>query len=134
MCHTRHAANDYLAEHYNGGKILEDVFTVGFDPTDTGLINFEEVIYEGSYRIWQKALRDPAHYVDWILVKPSNSEDLVAQNVDLQSPVFLSQFTLVFQQTDGVLLYHRIAGLPMSDRPAPTPLNVEHPPCTTVAR
>jgi len=128
-CAPLRTANEYLAQHYNGGKILEDVFAVGFDPTDTGLIDFKDIIYEGSYQLWPQALRDPTHFVEWILVNPSNKVDLVARSINLKSPGFLSQFALVAQQTNGILLYHHLGGPPLPNRPAPPPLKLEHPPC-----
>lgn len=128
-CSPQQTTLEYLTEHYNGGKILTDVYAIGFDPTDSGSINFRDVIYEGSNPFWSQALRDPAHSVEWILVNPSNKVDLVAQHIDLKSPVFLSQFTLVAHQTNDILLYHRLGGPPLPNRPAPSPLKFEHVPC-----
>jgi hypothetical protein len=128
-CSPRHTTLDYLAEHYNGGKILTDVYAIGFDPTDSGSINFRDVVYEGSNLYWTQALRDPADSVDWILVNPSNKVDLVAQHIDLNSPTFLSQFALVSQQTNNIRLYHRLGGPPLPNRPTPAPLQFAHAPC-----
>ncbi|MBV9259419.1 MAG: hypothetical protein JO215_15490, partial [Ktedonobacteraceae bacterium] len=128
-CSPRHTTLDYLAEHYNGGRILTDVYAIGFDPTDSGFINFRDVVYEGSGSYWTQALRNPTQSVEWILVNPSNNVDLVAQHIDLNSPAFLSQFTLVARQTNNIRLYHRLGGPPLPDRPAPSPLHFEHAPC-----
>ncbi len=65
-CSPQHTTLDYLAEHYNGGRILTDVYAIGFDPTDLGIINFRDVVYEGSNPYWSQALRNPAHSVEWI--------------------------------------------------------------------
>ncbi|MBV9616984.1 MAG: hypothetical protein JO031_16135 [Ktedonobacteraceae bacterium] len=128
-CSPRHTTLDYLSEHYNGGRILTDVYAIGFDPTDSGFINFRDVVYEGSGSYWTQALRNPAQSVEWLLVNPSNNVDLVAQHIDLNSPAFLSQFTLVARQTNNIRLYHRLGGPPLPDRPAPSPLHFEHAPC-----
>ncbi len=128
-CSPRHTTLDYLTEHYNGGRILTDVYAIGYDPTDSGFINFKDVVYEGSSFYWSQALNDPAHSVEWILVNPSNKVDLVAQRIDLNNPTFLSQFALVAQQTNNIRLYHRLGGPPLPNRPALAPLQFEHVPC-----
>jgi cellulose synthase/poly-beta-1,6-N-acetylglucosamine synthase-like glycosyltransferase len=128
-CSPHHTTLDYLAEHYNGGRILTDVYAIGFDPTDAGSINFRDVVYEGSNPYWSQALRDPAHAVEWILVDPSSKVDLVAQHINVNSPAFLSQFALVAQQTNNIRLYHRLGGPPLPNRPAPVTLQFEHVPC-----
>ena len=128
-CSPQHTTLDYLTEHYNGGRILTDVYAIGFDPTDSGVINFRDVVYEGSNPYWAQALQDPAHSVEWICVNPSNKVDLVAQHINVKSPTFSSQFALVAQQTNDILLYHRLGGPPLPNRPAPAPLQFEHVPC-----
>ena len=50
-CHPQPVNTEYLKEHYNGGRILEEVFTTQVDPTEIG-INFKNFIYEGSGQIW----------------------------------------------------------------------------------
>lgn len=118
-CASPTAITDYLTEHYDGGRILEDVFTTQIDPA-TYQGDFKSIIYEGSDQLWLQALHDPVHSVEWILVDPTNKKDLVAQHVDLTSPVFLSQFTLVAGgQNETIVLYHRKGGLPLPTRPAP---------------
>ncbi len=109
-CRPQRVVNDYLAQHYNGGKILIDVYAMQFDPTDAG-INFHNVIYEGSYQIWQQTLQDPARFVQWVIVKQDSPVDLVAQHLNVKGAAFLSQFTLVVRQSDNIALYHR-KGLP----------------------
>ena len=108
-CYVQLGVANYLAEHYQGGRILEDVVTAGgeVDPT---LIrtNFKNIIYEGSGQLWTQALEYPASMVDWVITSTSNKQDLVAQHLDLRSPTFLSEFTLVAQQPDGLVLYHRM--------------------------
>jgi len=120
-CSSRSTITDYLTERYDGGRILEDVFIYRsqMDPA-TYQGNFKSIIYEGSGQLWLQALRDPVHSVEWILVDPTNKKDLVAAHVDMTSPVFLSQFTLVAGgQNESIRLYHRKGGAPLPTRPAP---------------
>jgi len=110
---------DYLAEHYDGGRILENVFTSQIDPA-TYQGDFKSILYEGSGPLWLQALHDPGHSVEWILVDPTNKKDVVAQHIDLTSRDFLSQFTLVAGQNESIRLYHRKGGAPLPTRPAPS--------------
>ena len=127
-CQPQKITVAYLAKHYNGGYILQDVFPVGFDASDAGL-DFHSVIYEGSNTIWLNALADPEHTVDWILVNPTNPLDLVAKNINLKSASFLASFVVVAKQSNGILLYHRINGIPLANRPAPVEYTYPHYAC-----
>ncbi len=127
-CSPQLIINRYLAEHYNGGKILQDVYAAQFDASAAG-IDFKNVIYEGSGRFWSQALQNPARSVDWIIIKPGNAIDLVAQRLK-EDPAFLSQFTLVVRQTDGILLYHQLGKPPLPTRPAPPMWEGAHYPCS----
>ena len=62
-CSPQLTINQYLAEHYNGGEILQDVYTAQFDASAAG-IDFRNVIYEGSGRFWSQALQNPESSVD----------------------------------------------------------------------
>jgi len=118
-CSSHSTITDYLTEHYDGGRILEDIFTTQIDAA-TYQGDFKSIIYQGSGQLWLQALHDPVHSVGWILVDPTNKKDLVAEHVDVTSPVFLSQFTLVAGgQNESIRLYHRKGGAPLPTRPAP---------------
>jgi hypothetical protein len=119
---------DYLIAHFNGGMILQDVYTTQFDVTEAGL-DFKNVIYEGSGPVWSHALQNPAQSAEWIVVKPDSSIDIVAQHINLHSTVFLSQFQLVVRQSNNVLLYHRLGEPPLPNHPVPPPLQLPHFPC-----
>ncbi len=119
---------DYLAEHYAGGEILQDIYTAKVDPAEFG-VDFKDIIYVGSAQLWLQALRDPVDSVEWIIVNPDNKNDLVAQHIDVKSPIFLSQFMLVARETDGLLLYYRRGDPPLPTRPAPPIWKDEHYPC-----
>src|SRR5207247_8553755 len=70
----------FLAQHYDSGKILQDVYASQFDVSDAG-IDFRNVIYEGSGQYWIKALQDPTSIVDWIVIRPSDPLDLVSKQL-----------------------------------------------------
>lgn len=105
-CEVPLAANKYLAQYYNGGKILEDNFASRVDGSDAGF-NFRDVIYEGSGDLWNSALHNPAAYVTWVVANLSSPADIVSQQIGLHSQAFLSQFTLVASDKSDILLYHR---------------------------
>ena len=116
-CGPKKIIVQYLAEHYNGGKILQDVYASQFDASDAG-INFDNVVYEGTAQYWAQALRQPESLVDWVVVTPQIAIDPVAQHLK-SDPAYLSHFTLVVRQSDGILLYHRVGEPPLPTRPAP---------------
>ena len=130
-CNVQLAVVEYLAEHYDGGKILQDIYTTKVDPAEFNS-DFRSILYEGSGQLWLQALHNPANSVEWILVNPDNKNDLVAQHIDVHSLNFLSQFTLVVRQINGILLYHRLGGPPLPARSVPPVWKGEHPPCLNV--
>jgi cellulose synthase/poly-beta-1,6-N-acetylglucosamine synthase-like glycosyltransferase len=118
----------YLAQHYAGGRILEDVNAFPINEADIGM-DLKDTIYEGSGELWKKALNDPAAVADWIIAQPRVKNDLIARTLDLQSPKFLSQFTFVLQEGDGLSLYHRNGRPPLPTRPLPPGFLDEHHLC-----
>ncbi|PYV90247.1 MAG: hypothetical protein DMG90_09615, partial [Acidobacteria bacterium] len=120
----------YLAQHYASGRILEDVNAFPVNEADIGEMDLKDTIYEGSGEVWKKALKNPASAVDWIIAQPRIKNDLIATHIDLNSPKFLSQFTLVVEQGDGLRLYHRIGRSPLPTRPAPSSLLTDHRLCS----
>jgi cellulose synthase/poly-beta-1,6-N-acetylglucosamine synthase-like glycosyltransferase len=104
-CHGTNQATLYLAAHYHQGRILADIHT--FEDFAEAGIDVEHVIYQSAGPLWQRTLKNPALWVDWVMMQPG---DEVAAVIDPNSPVFLAQFTLVAQDQD-VLLFHR-RGLP----------------------
>lgn len=130
-CDATHTMNIYLAQHYNGGKILEEVFSSPVDGSEANF-DFKNIVWEGSYKLWPQALADPASYVDWIIVNPTDPSDLIAQQVHLQSPQFQAQFTLVLQEPSGWRLYHKIGLPPLPTRPIPAYLLTQYRACDAV--
>src|SRR6266516_615368 len=131
---TEHMAF-YLAQHYAGGRILEDANASDINESEIG-IDLKNTIYEGSAELWKKALNDPASMVEWIIVSPDAPGDPIAKRIDLESPAFLSQFTLVVQEQDSIMygsyrlsLYHRHGRSPLPKRPIPASLLTDHRLC-----
>ncbi len=125
----------YLAQHYDGGRILEDANAFLVTESEAG-IDLKNTIYEGSTELWKKALNDPASMVEWIMVSPDAPNDPIAKHIDLESPAFLSQFTLLVQERDSIAysvyhlsLYHRNGRSPLPARPIPSSLLTDHRLC-----
>lgn len=115
----------YLAQHYNGGRILVDTFNSNFNEAETG-IDFKNIIYDGSGAYWDQGLRDPASVVDWVIAEPG---DLVSTHLDTKSPAFLQNFTLVV--SSGInFLYHKKGLPPLPTRTLPPGFLSEHRFCT----
>lgn len=94
-------------------------------------IDLKDTVYEGSGKLWKKALNKPASVVDWIIVPSNVQDDPIASHIDLESPAFLSQFTLVVQQPDilRLRLYHRTEHSPLLTRPIPSSLITDYQLC-----
>jgi cellulose synthase/poly-beta-1,6-N-acetylglucosamine synthase-like glycosyltransferase len=117
-CAPAHAITVYLAQYYTGGNILQDTYSTKIDQAEAGL-KLRYVIDPNSGPKWQAALHDPATNVDWIIMQPgtigslNDPPDLVAQHIQTQSPAFLSQFTLIMQESSGIRLYYKQAAGPL---------------------
>ena len=133
-CAEQHQINVYLAQHYNGGKILEDIYSSGIDGADAG-VDYQNFVNESSGKLWTASLQNPAAKVDWIILRPESlrrpddPHDLVAQSIALTSPAFLSQFSLVVQEPTGLELFHRNGLPPLPTHPIPAALPSEHSLC-----
>jgi hypothetical protein len=88
----------YLKAHYTGGRVLMESFgneSIAFQ------IPSSELVYEGSYRQWQPALRDPsANHIDWIIARCGNypSPDKVCATLGRPQ---LSHYSAVYGTADG---------------------------------
>ncbi len=129
-CTPEHLINVYLAQHYAGGKILEDTFTSKLYGEEAG-IHFSDFIYEGSGQLLTEALKNPAGTVDWIIVNTNYPDDLVFKHINIYSSTFNTQFTLVVQEFGQrhLRLYHRNGLPPLPTRPIPPGLLTEHQLC-----
>jgi hypothetical protein len=98
----------YLAEHYNGGRILATAPTTSLHQLGTTAgIDYANVIYEGSGDFWDRALLNPGEMVDWVYLNVRRPEDLIARSINVNMPEFHSQFDLVLAQEDGQTLFRR---------------------------
>lgn len=115
----------YLAEHYNGGRILDDIYvnSAAFDALD---IHYSNVVNVGSYKIWQAALMNPGEYVDWVIVSPG---DAVSKSLNVKSPQFASQFELVQVDASHDQIFHKRGLAPLPNRPAPIRLMQRYAQC-----
>lgn len=111
FCIEGYSINVYLAQHYDGGYILQSDYPFHISEAQAG-IHFSNVIYGGSGPLWTQALQHPETSVDWIIFQPG---DIVAKAMDRTGGAFLQNFTLVATGPYGLQLFHR-KGLP----PLPT--------------
>jgi Glycosyl transferase family 2/Dolichyl-phosphate-mannose-protein mannosyltransferase len=103
-------ANDraalWLRGHYRGGAMLMESFgneTVTFESR----IPLRSIIYEGSYRQWQPALRDPfGHGIRWIYMRRTAGDTDDVWNA-LHSRPELSRYTLVYRDADRLIYTER---------------------------
>jgi hypothetical protein len=120
----------YLAQHYNGGRILQDLYTSKVDTLEpTAGIYFKNMIYEGSGQLWKQALSHPEAVVDWIIVNRTETNDAIAKKIDLTSPAFTSHFSFVVQEESGLALYHRNGLPPLPTYNVPRSVFTEHQFC-----
>lgn len=98
--------SNYLATHHTGGKILIESFgnnTILFNAR----ISLRDRIYEGSYRLWDPALKDPAGSdIQWIVMRHmgQNQPDKVYQN--LHGTEALAPYKQVFAN-NGYYIFQR---------------------------
>jgi hypothetical protein len=118
-CFPVSAIPTYLAQHYDGGYILDDAYHTGQDFAGAD-IHLQNVIYQGSGLLWHESLTDPADHVAWIVMQPG---DLVSKRIEMTSDSFRGQFTLVMQDpASGVYLFSRSDLPPLPTRTLPQEL------------
>ena len=121
----------YLAQHYAGGRILEDISDYRIIEAEVEAAELKDFIYEGSSDMWEQALINPPSVVDWIIVPPEAQDDPIVRHINLKSPAFLSHFTLMLHEPDGLSLFHRNGG-PLTTRPIASSLITEHRLCSAL--
>jgi Glycosyltransferases, probably involved in cell wall biogenesis len=129
-CQPTHPINIYLAQHYDDGRILEEL---SHSPIDGADANFplKNAVSEGDYHSWSQALAHPEQQVDWIILNPTDRSDTVAQDIHIQSPEFKKNFTLVVKESTGLRLYHKKGVSSLPTRSIPYYLTAEHQACAT---
>ncbi len=121
-----------LSQHYDGGYILVDHFNSDINP-QLFHANLKSMIYEGSGLYWKEALADPVHYVNWVILNPYKQGDLVAPLYLRNKQQFLSEFTRIASDQDGLQLYYRRNAPSFPTRPLSSQLvNTSHT-CTSDA-
>jgi cellulose synthase/poly-beta-1,6-N-acetylglucosamine synthase-like glycosyltransferase len=96
----------FMAQHYNGGRILLDFYSSRHAGINFINVPYKNLIYEGSGALWQQALRQPASIVDWVIANPQDLDDLVTKHLDVTAPVFLTQYIALAQEINGTILFH----------------------------
>jgi hypothetical protein len=129
-CAPEHPITVYLAQHYAGGKILENAYITKIYGEEEG-IHFSNFIFEGSGQLWNDALKNPARTVDWIIVQTDDPTDPVFTHLNIDSSTFNAQFLLVAQESGKthMRLYHRNGLPPLPTRPMPPGMLTEHQLC-----
>ncbi|GIF24622.1 hypothetical protein BJ973_008101 [Actinoplanes tereljensis] len=100
------AASAWLRVHHDGGLTLMMSYeneSVTFDSR----IPTQRIVYEGSYQMWEPALRDPAaQHIEWIYMRGlPGQEDLVFKQLD-GTPQLTDRYDLVYHAGDR-MIYHR---------------------------
>lgn len=91
----------WFDRHYDSGLVLID--SSGNNHVFFSSIPTNRFLHEGVYKTWRAALADPAGYVDWIYMRPSETfKDRVWDA--LQGSDKLSAFVKVYE-LDGVSIY-----------------------------
>jgi hypothetical protein len=115
-CYPGHPIAAFLAQHYDGGRILVDVYHSQIDLAQAG-VAFRDEIYEGDGTAWTAALQRPSEYVEWIITAP---QDVVSQHIDTRSPAFYREYTpLIRESGTGETLWHLNDVPPLPSRPLP---------------
>jgi cellulose synthase/poly-beta-1,6-N-acetylglucosamine synthase-like glycosyltransferase len=129
FCVQTYAISVYLQEHYDRGYIFHAEVPFYISESEAG-IDFKNVIYEGSGKLWLQALKNPASVADWVMFTPN---DLVAQAV-ARDKDFAREYTLVATGTTTdattIKLYHKNGLAPLPSRPISAYLAGEQQICT----
>ncbi|MEZ4670208.1 MAG: glycosyltransferase [Anaerolineae bacterium] len=131
-CQPNQTIVDYLSEYYDGGKILLDTYVNSrlYLMGPVAGVNFRDIVYQGTGSIWERALRDPASVVDWVVAVPGSEDDKVAKAIDLDGLLFNAQFTLIMKDKWDLALYRR-SDLPEPERhPMRSGSGFNNPLCT----
>jgi len=89
-------------------------------------VDMGNVVYEGSYKLWDDALAHPADYVDWIYMRNAPGREDAVWMALHDNPAALAPFRVVMQ-TDGAVLYGRTS-LVGSGEPSTCTLPANAPP------
>lgn len=95
---------DFLQTNYDGGLVLASFFgneSVLYDSR----INTGVNVYEGSWKMWEPALADPAsNQIEWIVMRKGDLSDPVYKSLD--GSAALAEYSMVYDQA-GYTIYER---------------------------
>ncbi len=125
-CYIAHPIVAFLAEHYDGGRLLVNLYSTKIDLSSAS-IAFRNEIYEGDGVAWAEALQTPSKYVEWIIASP---HDLVSQHINTDSAAFRSRYSLVAEDdSTGAALWHLQGLAPLPTRPLPAGVAAPYAAC-----
>jgi hypothetical protein len=130
-CYIAHPIVAFLAEHYDRGFLLVNLYSTNIDLSSAG-IPFQSEIYEGDGVAWAEALQTPSKYVEWIIASP---HDLVSQHIDTDSAAFRSRYAMVAEDSaTGAVLWHLQGLAPLPTRPLPESVTAPYAACNHAKR
>ena len=94
--------SDWLAEHYDGGRVLVDG-AVNVSPRTR--IKLRDRIYEWTWQLGPAALAAPEQAVDWVIVDSRDTTDAVSHAI-AGRPSFTDRFDRAFVD-DGLEIWRR---------------------------
>jgi hypothetical protein len=102
------AVSQWLRTNYDGGWTLMMSYSnesVMFDSH----VNTAVTVYEGSYRLWEEALADPAdQHIEWIYMRAEPGNQDAVWKALYGTPALTNSYDLVYDRGDR-LVYHRKA-------------------------
>jgi hypothetical protein len=102
-------AASWLRAHYDGGQVLMESFgneSVTFESR----IPTQNIVYEGSFKMWGPALRDPAAAgIRWIYLRTTPGQQDDADLVLSGNPELGTVYQLMYKDADRVV-YRRKDG------------------------
>ena len=129
-CTAYQVVDAFLAQHYNGGMILDDTYLGSPNESQEVGIDFKNIIYQGSGNLWKRALNNPGAMAEWVIIGIRSQGSPYPVQVNTTSSLFRSQFKLV-ASGGGYDLYLRNNHPPLATKPLPAQLQKEHPYCGT---
>lgn len=97
------AAADWLRVHYDGGLVLMESFG-NESVTFRSQLPTEKIVYEGSFRLWQPAIHDPArHQVRWIYLRQTADNQDDAWRALHDTPQLRDHYTIVYADPDRLI-------------------------------
>lgn len=104
---TAPAIIPYLANNYTGGLVLMSTPDEMAYPLATiADIPYKNLIHEGVGPQWDNAI---AGYTQpqWVIVSPNSEDDAIVQILNEVDPNFLANYSLILEDDESNLLYHR---------------------------